>query len=1090
MPQLVAGIEFVIEAIALFATEAGIGAYATMYYAATVIVYGALIYAAYSTFKSATGGFSGLAQSAGSKLSMFRDPVPAQRVVYGTQRLSGPIIFAQTVSKAASDKNEYLDIIVALAGHEVNAINEVYLGDNYANTAGGTSLAPYNSYLTINRMLGSPTSSVNAAVQSIVGAGVWTANHKLQGIAAIHARLEFNQDIYQSGIPNISCVVQGKKIYDPRSSTTTFSENPALIVRDYLLNELGATAAEVDDTAIITAANICDEMVPAYGVATEKRYTCNYSFLTSEKPAKILENILTSCYGKLVYTNGKFVVKVGAYVTPTLTLQEDDMRGGLTVITKNSISDAYNGVKGLYTEGSNASSSFLPADFVSVTSSYYQYVEDNGFQNFVDIELPATIYQTTARRLAKLNLLDSRQNLTCQGQFKIGAMKLVAGDFVYLNNSRMGWALKPFEVTQLDVTSDLGVDLSLREAASAIYDWVDADADVIKDLSPNTNLPDPFAVPGPTGFTATELVSTGSDGSITSQAQVSWSSLGTGSVSSIELEYKKSSATGYSGLGIVGTSATSIITPTVQNGLTYNFRGRSIAYSGVRSSWSSASLVITGDIAAPSAPTGFSVASSNGCNLLAWNANTEADIDTYDLYRSTTNNFSTSTFAWSGYATKYSDFFAPIGTLAYYWLKSEDTTGNTSSLFAGPVSASATPFASGSVGPSGSNGTNGTNGASGSNGTNGTNTATIYIYQRAASTPSLPSATTTYTFSTAALTGLDNGWATSIPATNGQALYTSAATATGTGLTDTIGSGEWASAIIMAQDGAGGITGSNSATVFLYQRSAGGAPSVPGSTTTYTFSNSTLTGTLGSWTQSVPAGTDPIYVTTATAFSNTATDSILTSEWAAVRVLAQNGINGSNGSNGASGSNGTNGTDGNNSATVHLYQRAGSTPSVPGTTTTYTFATSILTGTLGSWTQAVPATNGQPCYITTAVAVSNTTTDSIATGDWSSPVIFVQDGATGSISPQTFILILSDTVGNPTYKAHGNGNDCSAGYAFPAGTVVAITCPGGTLTHPSAGTDFITWSGTWASKLDVENILNYNTNVVMTKDTTLTADYP
>lgn len=1049
MPQLVVWIASYVVTSLVAAGVYSTVALTIAYYGTMLVVSGALLYGLKSAIKPSMSGVS-LSQASVNKLSMSRDPIPAQRITYGTQRLSGPIIFIQTKSKPGSSKNEYLDIIVALAGHEVTAINEIFVGDNYAVTAGGTVQAPFTNVLTINKMLGSPTSTVDAATQALIGNTVWTNTCALKGVAAIHARLEANQDVYSSGIPNISCVVQGKKIYDPRDSTTAFSENPALIVRDYMLNELGFSTSEVDDTAIINAANICDELVASAGGGTEKRYTCNYSFLTSEKPASILEKILISCYAKLTYTSGKFTLKAGAYVTPSITIQEDDLRGGITVATKNSIADAYNGVKGLYTDGASITSSFLPADFVAVTSSYYQYTEDNGLQNFVDVELPSTIYHGAARRLAKINLLDSRQNLTCQMQLKIGGLRLVAGDFVYVNNTRMGWTQKPFEVIQLDVSSDLGIDVSLKEASSAVYDWTDVDADVTRDLSPNTNLPNPYIIPPPTGLTTTELVTSGSDGTIFSKVNVTWDALGTGSLAAIELEYKKNTDLGYISLGSYGESATSMVTNTLQQGVNYNFHARNVSYTGIRSAWTGSSILITGDVAPPVAPTGLTANSGSGCNLLKWNANTEIDIDTYNLYRNTSNSFAGSTFIWSGYATAYSDFYAPVGTLAYYWLKAEDTTGNTSS-FAGPVSASA---ASGT----------------GSNGTDGSNTATIYIYQRAASAPSLPSATCTYTFSTANLTGLNNGWTQAVPATNGNPLYMSAATANGTGLTETILAAEWAASIILVSDGAGGATGSNTATVFLYQRAAS-TPTVPASTTTYTFSTAVLTGTLGSWTQTVPAGTNPIYITTAAALSTTDTDSILTAEWSTVRILAENG------------------TDGDNNATVHLYQRAASAPSVPAASTTYTFATGVLTGTLGSWTQAVPATDGNPCYITTAVAVSNTATDTIATGDWSSPVVFVQDGSPGTPGA-TFILTLADTVGNPLYKALGNGNDCSAGYAFAAGTIVYITAPGSVKTHPSAGTDFITWSGTWASKLDVENILDWNTNVVMTKDTSLTADYP
>ena len=189
----------------------------------------------------------------------------------------------------------------------------------------------------------------------------------------------------------------------------------------------------------------------------------------------------------------------------------------------------------------------------------------------------------------------------------------------------------------------------------------------------------------------------------------------------------------------------------------------------------------------------------------------------------------------------------------------------------------------------------------GAAGDTGQTVARVRIYRRSATAPAMPTTTATFTFATGAIAGLNNGWTGTIPAGT-DPLYVSEATAASPGATDTIASGEWASPVVMAQDGAAGI---NSATVFLFQRNATGTPpAAPSSTTTYTFATGVLSGTLGSWLQSIP---DPVtgkylFATTATALASAATDSILNTEWAAVRQIAVEGANGSNGTNGARGS--------------------------------------------------------------------------------------------------------------------------------------------------------------------------------------------
>ena len=53
------------------------------------------------------------------------------------------------------------------------------------------------------------------------------------------------------------------------------------------------------------------------------------------------------------------------------------------------------------------------------------------------------------------------------------------------------------------------------------------------------------------------------------------------------------------------------------------------------------------------------------------------------------------------------------------------------------------------------------------------------------------------------------------------------------------------------QDGAAGASGINQATIFLYQRAAS-QPSKPANDLTYQFSDGELTGSLGSWSRSIP----------------------------------------------------------------------------------------------------------------------------------------------------------------------------------------------------------------------------------------------
>ncbi|QOR55196.1 MAG: hypothetical protein SHS37scaffold296_13 [Burkholderiales phage 68_11] len=195
--------------------------------------------------------------------------------------------------------------------------------------------------------------------------------------------------------------------------------------------------------------------------------------------------------------------------------------------------------------------------------------------------------------------------------------------------------------------------------------------------------------------------------------------------------------------------------------------------------------------------------------------------------------------------------------------------------------------------------------------------------------------------------------------------------------------------------GAAGASGLTNALVYIYQRSASGAPALPSATATYTFATAALTGLNNGWSATPPAGTDPLYMSVATASSSGAGDTIASGEWASVVLLAANGANGSNGSNGTNGSNGSNGV---NAATVYLFQRTStaSAPSLPSASVTYDFSTAVAGGVNNGWVQTLPTTGGAYRWVTTASALSTTGTDTIASGEWAAAALLAQDGSDGS----------------------------------------------------------------------------------------------
>ena len=108
---------------------------------------------------------------------------------------------------------------------------------------------------------------------------VWSSNHRLRGIAYIAASFEYDTEGMFRGIPQLTVVVRGKKLYDPRkdgsitggsgshrydtSSTFEWSDNAALCLLDYLRNDeygKGLASSAINLQSFQTAANTSDEL--------------------------------------------------------------------------------------------------------------------------------------------------------------------------------------------------------------------------------------------------------------------------------------------------------------------------------------------------------------------------------------------------------------------------------------------------------------------------------------------------------------------------------------------------------------------------------------------------------------------------------------------------------------------------------------------------------------------------------------------------------------------------------------------------------------------------------------------------------------
>ncbi len=355
----------------------------------------------------------------------------------------------------------------------------------------------------------------------------WTESHRLRGIAYIYVRLRYEFKWFPNGIPTVTALVEGKEdIYDPRTETYGYTTNAALCNADYIASEKWGYGAaygdEIDTDFLIAAANSCDEQVLLNdGVTYENRYECHGVIDTSRKIKENLELMLSSMGGVAVLSGGQWFIRPAAYVTPTLSLDENDLRGPLSIQTELSRTEACNRVKGTYVSADN---DYQQTDFPAVTNATY-LAEDSGEINWKDLELNFTTSPAMAQRLAKIVLEQARQGITVTARWSMRAFELIPSDTVLLSLTRMGWTNKPFRVTEwewiIDDNGALMIDMTLRETAAGVYAWNNGEEST-SDWAPNTTLPNPWAVDPVTSLTLTESTYTDDAGKIVPGLTISW----------------------------------------------------------------------------------------------------------------------------------------------------------------------------------------------------------------------------------------------------------------------------------------------------------------------------------------------------------------------------------------------------------------------------------------------------------------------------------------------------------------------------------------------------------------------------------------
>lgn len=544
------------------------------------------------------------------------------------------------------------------------------------------------SFARVRAYLGGSGQAADAGMVSNLS-GVWTSAHKGTGLAYLVVELDYNETAFPNGLPNVSALVRGARVFDPRSNTTAWSENPALLARAYATHPLGGRLSSdlIDDASVIAAANVCDQSV-TYSVAgrtyTRARYTAGLSTRAGVRPQDVLNDLTQAMGGRWALADGKLRLKAGAYTSPVLSITESWLHAGgaVAVTPTRARADLINTAVGTFADQEN---DYQVAQYPKVLAS--SYVTADGAELPADLNYAGVTFSGQAQYLAACELRYARQGLTVKLTCNLRAYQAEVFDVVTVTLPRFGWSSKAFEVLDTSWTLDGGIELTLKEIDASIWQMDAGFSDV--DPAPNTRLPVPWGLPAVQSLSAMSGTSTLlrlADGTIVPRIQASWTAQTDPRVAqqgSIEVRWGASGTAETAWFTtIVPGSSTTVFLDSVQENVVYSVKARTVGAVTV-GNWSMhVTHKVVGKNQPPSDVTNLTGTVGKGRIVWRWDPCPDIDYDVTEARLGGTNWATAATPpAFKGAANTYTQSVTTAGSYTLR-VRHIDTSGNLSSATA------------------------------------------------------------------------------------------------------------------------------------------------------------------------------------------------------------------------------------------------------------------------------------------------------------------------------------------------------------------------------------------------------------------------
>ena len=383
---------------------------------------------------------------------------------YGTNRVGINQVYCKTLGSS----NQYLRMIALIGEGEIDGIVRED-GTVYQTT---NSIMPHDNppLVYFDDRLWSEWEDIcnirfyNGASDQAVCTRLATDdsdfNQLMRYSAYLYIQLTYSGERWM-GLPNITVVNSGLKIYNPITRITETTSNPALIAYDFMTRPstrggMGLNTSLIDKHRLSDSIDYC----------TSAGWTANMPIIEDQYAGDNLSLILSHFRGSVIQSSTQFHVlyKDTRYESTVMALTDADVVDGSITITQSDIGNRPNTIRVKYL---SAADNYILKDYVFTDA---EALAEDGDYREIEVQLPGLNTMGPVKRMAYYLLERARNQRTVSMIGSRRTIALEAMDLVTLTHDMPMWTDMPMRVVSSNPNFEtMTCELQLLEESTWFY---------------------------------------------------------------------------------------------------------------------------------------------------------------------------------------------------------------------------------------------------------------------------------------------------------------------------------------------------------------------------------------------------------------------------------------------------------------------------------------------------------------------------------------------------------------------------------------------------------------------------------------------